>query len=52
MSEGLNVRGETSPRHDPYRYWLSGILVELGVFAGFSLFLFATTAIIVVLFGS
>ena len=51
VEKELNVRGETAPRHDPYRFWASGILVELGTFVAFALIVIALTALIVLLIG-
>ena len=51
MGEGLNLHGDAPSRHDPYRYWLTGILVELGAFAAFSAVIIVTTILLVVIFG-
>lgn len=50
MKDGLEVHGDVSPRHDPYRYWVTGILFELGVFAGFAVVVLAMTVVLALLF--
>ena len=51
VADELNVRGESSPRHDPYRFWVSGILVELGAFIAFALTIIIATVVIVSIYG-
>ena len=48
MEDRLNVRGASAPRHDPYRFWTSGILVELGAFA---VAVIGVTLILVAIYG-
>ncbi len=51
MTDELNVHGESSPRHDPYRFWVSGILVELGAFIAFALTIITVTVVISLIYG-
>lgn len=51
VGDGLDVRSKTRSLHDPFRYWLTGILVELAAFTAFTLVLVGTTAVLVLVFG-
>ena len=49
--DGLDARVSVPSRHDPYRYWSTGILVELGVFAAFSAIIIGTTIVLALVLG-
>lgn len=47
VDDRLNVRGESAPRHDPYRFWVSGLLLEIATFVMVILALSGLVAFIV-----
>jgi hypothetical protein len=52
LDEKLNVRGESAPRQDPYRFWLTGIAVEYATFLAFAVVVGALTLLLTVAFGN